>query len=244
MAQELVRESAVPLYAQLEEIFRAKIRSGEWAEGERIPSENELNRGYGVSRMTARGVLNKLVDEGLLFRVAGKGTFVAQPKIKYKSPAYAGVREQLELLGYRTETALVHQGVQAPSSVVRERLRLEDEERVVAIERVRSASGTPISLHYSYVPLSLAPTLEERDPVTEQLCVILDQHYGLRMRHVEEKLESVPAGRAVAQRLGIAEGDPVLLLEDVICDAQRRPFEYSRILFRGDRVQLNFSYDL
>ena len=82
MATGLARDSAVPLYAQLEEIFRAQIAGGQWAPGDRIPSENELNRIFNVSRMTVRGVLTRLVEDGLLVRVAGKGTFVAKKKIE------------------------------------------------------------------------------------------------------------------------------------------------------------------
>ena len=77
----LERESAVPLYVQLEQILHTRITSGEWAPNQRIPSENELNRIYGLSRMTVRGVLTKLVNDGLLLRVPGKGTYVAPPKI-------------------------------------------------------------------------------------------------------------------------------------------------------------------
>ncbi len=76
MTAVIERDSATPIYQQLEDIFHAKIASGEWAPEQRIPSENELNREYSLSRMTIRGVLNKLAGDGLLIRVAGKGTFV------------------------------------------------------------------------------------------------------------------------------------------------------------------------
>lgn len=244
MTEQLLHESATPLYAQLEEIFRTKVSTGEWAPGDRIPSENEFNRLLGVSRMTVRGVLTKLVEEGLLLRVAGKGTFVAMSKIQTKSPAYQGVREQLEDMGLQTSTQLIRNARRSPSASVRHNLRLGGNDDVFAIERVRSADGEPISLHYSYVPLRLAPTLHEHDPASEQLCVILDEHYGLSMKYVEEKLESVPANSEVAGRLGIHPGDPVLLLQDVIFDASRAPFEYSKILFRGDKVQIQFAYEL
>ena len=117
MTDVLQRESAVPLYAQLEQILHTRITSGEWLPGQRIPSENELNRIYGLSRMTVRGVLTKLVGDGLLVRVPGKGTYVATPKINAVSPAYRGVREQLEGLGYETSTRLVSVG--ARDAVVR-----------------------------------------------------------------------------------------------------------------------------
>lgn len=117
MTDVIERDSATPIYQQLEDIFHAKIASGEWAPEHRIPSENELNREYSLSRMTIRGVLNKLAGDGLLIRVAGKGTFVAPQKINAVSPVYKGIREQLEVLGYDIATTLIStERVPAPTS--------------------------------------------------------------------------------------------------------------------------------
>jgi GntR family transcriptional regulator len=242
MDDGLQRDSSVPLYAQLEAILRAKIENGDWKPNQRIPSENELNRIYGLSRMTARGVLTTLVNDGLLFRVQGKGTYVAPPKISTVSPAYKGVREQLEAMGYETSTELLGMGVEDVPDSVRGRLRLGADEPVCAIHRVRSVQGKPISSHHSYVPASLAPGLEAYDVVNEQLCVVLETHYGLHMKNITEELEAISAGQDEARRLAVRAGAPVLLLEDVIADADERPFEFSRIVFRGDKVRLSFSY--
>jgi GntR family transcriptional regulator len=243
MTDVLQRESAVPLYAQLEQILHTRITSGEWSPGQRIPSENELNRIYGLSRMTVRGVLTKLVGDGLLVRVPGKGTYVATPKINAISPAYRGVREQLEGLGYETSTRLVSVGLETPSSGVRERLALGEEDETYVIVRVRSVQGEPISLHRSYVPARLAPGLDGHDVVANQLCVVLEEHYGLPMKRVHEELEAVAVTSADAKHLGMRRGEPALQLQDVISDALSRPFEYSSIVFRGDRMRLRFDYD-
>jgi GntR family transcriptional regulator len=69
-------KSSVPLHAQLEEIIRKNIAENIWPENERIPSENELSRQYGLSRMTVRSVILRLAQADLLYRVPGKGTFV------------------------------------------------------------------------------------------------------------------------------------------------------------------------
>lgn len=240
---ELQRDSAVPLYAQLEVILRAQIASGELQPEQRIPSENELNRMYGLSRMTARGVLTTLVNDGLLFRVPGKGTFVASPKINTVSPAYRGIREQLEAMGYETSTHLLGAAVEDVPDSVRDRLGLARKEPVYAIRRVRSVQGNPISLHHSYVPADLAPGLDGFDIVNEQLCVVLESHFGLRMRKVAENLEAIAAGAEESKRLGIKVGAAVLRLEDLIADGNGRPFEFSRIVFRGDKIRLSFAYD-
>ena len=80
--------------------------------------------------------------------------------------------------------------------------------------------------------------------VSEQLCVILENSYGLPMRHVREHLEAVAVSITEARQLDMHRGDPALLLHDVISDASERPFEYSTIVFRGDRLRLAFDYSL
>lgn len=243
MTDVLERDSATPLYVQLEQILHERIVGGQWAPGQRIPSENELNKLFGLSRMTVRGVLTKLVADGLLVRVPGKGTYVATPKINAVSPAYRGVREQLESQGYETSTRLISLTLETPSSGVRERLALADDDEAYVVVRVRSVQGEPISLHRSYVPARLAPGLDGHDVVANQLCVVLEQHYGLPMRRVREDLEAVAVSQSEARHLGMRRGEPALQLQDVIYDDLSRPFEHSSIVFRGDRLRLRFDYD-
>lgn len=244
MTDLIERNSSVPLYQQLEDILYTKISAGEWAPGERIPSENELNRIYGLSRMTVRGVLTKLTSEGVLVRVAGKGTYVAPSKISAVSPAYKGIREQLEALGFNTTTQLISLDRASAPNRVRERLRLGSDDEVYAIVRLRSVDGKPLSLHRSFVPAKLAPLLDRHDVVNEQLCKVLERHYQLPMKNVEEDLEAVAVEAADAKQLGLRRGDPALRLTDVISDKAGTVFEYSTIVFRGDTMRLKFDYQL
>ncbi|MPV38795.1 GntR family transcriptional regulator [Georgenia subflava] len=242
MTELIERESAVPIYQQLEAMFHAKIASGEWSPGQRIPSENELHKTYGLSRMTVRGVLTRMVNDGLLNRVAGKGTFVAQRKISAVSPAYKGIREQLEALGYHTSTTLIALERTTAPTRVSERLRLEADDDVYAIVRLRSVDGKPLSVHRSFVPARLAPDLDTLDVVNEQLCVVLEENFALPMHSVEEDLEAVAVEGADAKLLELRKGDPALHLTDVISDGAGTAFEYSTIVFRGDTMRLKFDY--
>jgi GntR family transcriptional regulator len=236
------RDSAVPIHQQLEDILRARIAGGEWSASQRMPSDNDLNRTYGLSRMTVRGVLTKLTSEGLIVRVPGKGTFIAPRKISAVSPAYQGIREQLEVLGYDISTKLVSIERTTPPSPVRDRLGLAATEEVYAIVRLRSVDGKPLSLHRSYVPARLAPALDTFDVVDEQLCVVLEKRFGLPMHRVVEDLEAVAVRGSDATVLDLRKGDPVLQLTDVIFDHDRTAFEYSTIVFRGDTMRLQFDY--
>ncbi|WP_378147082.1 GntR family transcriptional regulator [Cnuibacter sp. UC19_7] len=244
MTEVLDRNSATPLYVQLSDLIRDKITRGEWVPDQKIPSENEFNTLYGISRMTARQVLARLVDEGLLFRVQGKGTFVSRRKISTRSPSYMGIREQLEQQGYATSTEILsEQLIDADARVARE-LGLAEGTPVYAIRRLRRVEDTPISLHESYVPESLAPGITERDLASQQLCTVLELDYDLQMAHVTETLETSAASKAEAKLFGNRAGTPLLLLEQRISSASGVPFEFARIHFRGDMIRLEFHYDL
>lgn len=242
MTEKLDRNAAIPLYVQLEEKLRADIAQGKWKANDRFPSENELNQMYGPSRMTVRSVVNQLVNDGLLYRVQGKGTFVASPKISTRSPAFKGIRAQLEAMGYETSIRVTRAELIVPSQSLREKLQLTPADKVYVVERVRTVSGIPISIHTSSIPYKLAPNLlaflEEREP----LSATLEKHFHLKMFHTEETLESVPATKVEAEILQIKRGFSLILMEDLLYNEARLPYERTKILFRGDQIKLKYEY--
>ena len=239
----LERENPKPLYVQLQDIIREKIDNEEWTPHHAIPSENELSKLYGVSRMTARAVVTQIVREGLLYRVPGKGTYVAEPKITTDSLSYKGIREQLECMGYQTVTKLVEVKKTTAPERVAKALDLSSNEEVYVVERLRYIQEEPLSYHISYVPAQCCAQLEKKDFEGEQLCVILDQEYGLKRGKVVETLESCLASDKSATLLCIKKGYPLLMLEDIISDVCGKPFEYTRVYFRGDKIKIRFEFD-
>lgn len=238
----LDKNNPKPLYAQLEEILRSAILSHQWPPNHAIPSELELSKTYGVSRMTARSVVTQLVNDGLLRRVQGKGTFVVEQKIPTKSLAYMGIREQLERMGYQTTTRLLtFKQIEASQNLV-EKLDIMQGDAVHFIERIRYIDGNPISLHRSYIPKALAPTLQSERLENDQLCVILQNEFNLKSAIVNETLESVLASIEEANLFMVDRTFPLLILEDVYKTAAGRAFEFTRVLFRGDKVKLSFDY--
>lgn len=238
----LKRNDPQPLYIQLQEIIEDKIASGEWIENQLIPSENEMSRIYGISRMTSRAVILELVREGLLYRVQGKGTFVATKKIETKPLSYAGIREQLEEMGYSISTKLVKIEKRSASRETAEKLGIEHGNQIISIERLRYIKDEPLSYHVSYVPEKMCVGLEAYDLEGEQLCHILTDNYDLTRERIIETLESVAASDYIAKALNVKEGSHLLLLEDVIYSKSKSPFEYSRVYFRGDKIKLRFEF--
>lgn len=242
-ATPLKRTSATPLYRQLDAIMRKKVQTGEWQPHDIIPSENELAKLYGLSRMTARMVVSQLAREGLLYRVHGKGTFVAEKKITAHSLSYVGIREQMEEMGFQTTTRILRIQRAPVAPKIAERFNLDPEDEFCTIERLRLLEGAPFSLHYTWIPSSLCPGLEKQDLSSRQLCDILREDYDLTRRHVVETLESIAATKYESNMLEVKKDFHLLMLKNFISDENDNPFEYSKLLFRGDRIKLRFVYD-
>ena len=239
----LERENPKPLYSQLRDILRTKIENEEWKPNQLIPSENELSKIYGVSRMTARSVVMQLNREGLVYRVQGKGTFVSEPKITTESLSYMGIREQLEKMGYQTSTQLLSLQILTCSERVAQRLKVSVGTKVYELKRMRYVRGEPLSIHISYMVMEKCPNLESLDLEGEQLCVLLSRNYGLNRCEVIETLESTQASPEEAKLLEIHPKYPLLLLEDIISDSKGKPFEYTIVLFRGDKIKIQIKYN-
>ena len=241
-AKKLNRNGATPLYAQLHNSIRGKISSGEWAPDSMIPSENELSRLYGVSRMTIRSVITQFVNEGVLYRIQGKGTFGSAPKLEISGLHYTCIRSQLEEMGHSVKTKLLScEKIPADELLSSKRLTAPGDE-VYAIRRIRMANDVHISYHESYVPVKLCPDLDTKALEEEQLCKIISNDYLLTRSRVTETLESFIADNETANYLNVYPGFPLLLLEDKIYSTDNLLFEYTRVYFRGDKVKIRIEY--
>ena len=238
----LDRKSPKPLYLQLEEILRNKIENKEILPHQPIPSENELSKQFNLSRMTVRGVLTSLVNEGLLYRVPGKGTFVAKEKITTAPITQMGIREQLEAMGYETATTVIDKKIDKASRKVAEFLSIHADSEVYVLERLRYASGEPLSIHTTYIPMALCSDLFNKNIGDFPLCNILERNYNIVGKRGVETLDTVPAGADEAKLLKVKKGYPLLLLRYVMYSQDEIPFEYAVVLIRGDRLQLKFEF--
>lgn len=238
----LDRTSSTPLWEQLEDILREQIDNGEWTPGEAITSENLLCKEYNLSRMTVRSVITRLVQEGLLYRVPGKGTFVSEPKIATTPLPYMGIREQLEKKGYEIKTQVLRNEPVKVTERVAKKLNIEVNSTVHLIERVRYIKDKTLSVQRSYLKHNFDPPIEISRLETEQLCNILNDDYNITPNRVEETLEMVYSTSKLAKRLLVPDTYPLLYLQHVrYMDSEI--VEYSEVFFKGDQVRLYFEYD-
>jgi GntR family transcriptional regulator len=112
------RDSRLPLYTQLYEILRARITSGEWTPGEMIPPEHELMDSHQISRTTVRQTLDMLVNEGLIYRQRGRGTFVAHPPMEQALLRIISFTDDMQQRGFEPSTEVLFSGlVPAPQDI-------------------------------------------------------------------------------------------------------------------------------
>ncbi|MGI6150451.1 MAG: GntR family transcriptional regulator [Christensenellales bacterium] len=228
----------------MEVSLRERIQNGEWAVDCAVPSENELARQYSVSRMTARSVLTQLVGAGLLYRIPGKGTFVAQePTLVLRDRAFCSIREQLTKQGHNVSTQLLSMGEIAATESVAKKLDLHESAPVLQVHKLRFLESKPISLHTSFFPLSRCPGLQQYDFVERDSCVVIEEHYGIKRARVKETLESTLATFQEASKLGILPGHPLLLLDSVVYSTEKYPYEYAKVVYRGDMIKISFDYE-
>jgi GntR family transcriptional regulator len=227
----------LPLYAQVEAVLAAAIADGAFSPGMQLPSEDSLVERFSVSRTTIRTTIQNLSRRGLVEIRRGKGTFVTQPKITQELTELSGFVEDMQAIG-RTATArlLSQQLVEANQSVARQ-LGLPIGTTVVHIQRVRLADGIPICFDESYLPRELGEKVMADDLKVEPIFSLLEQKYDTPLLEAEYRMEAVSAHASLARALDIAAGSPMFLIERTSYSEGRRPVDYEKLYYRGDRIQ-------
>jgi GntR family transcriptional regulator len=238
-SRSLAREGGVSLYAQIRE--RLRNETMQMTPGSAILPEIELERNFGVSRITIRRAIDDLVQEGILVRKQGKGTFVQGPKLTHELNAVTSWTEQLRMLGFTAQTAdLQIRGVEASLALAKE-LRISRGDQLSMVTRLRLANGEPMSLMTNYLPAALVPDLARKFVKGESLYDLLNQVYGLIPDVAVDKVETRLPTRDEAKRLMTPARTPVLCVNRISYLTDGTPLEKSVVISRGDRYQYQVS---
>lgn len=231
----LSKNIVVPLYYQLAELLRSKISSGEYTLGQQLPSERELMSTFSISRNTVRDAIDVLVQEGLVERDHGRGTFVALPKLKLGLARMTSFSEDMRERNLHPSSELLKTEVIFPPDAVAERLQVLDGEKVLYLKRLRLADDLPMAINISYFPLSAYPTLANEDFAQDSAYWILEHKYQVHISHAEQTIKACLATQNQADLLKINKGDPILVIEGVAFNMDALPIEFMTQIYRGDR---------
>src|SRR5215467_1113010 len=233
----LEQGSSVPRYYQLKEIIREQCAS--WEPGQLIPSELELCQMYSVSRTTVRKALDHLTQEGLLYRIQGKGTFVSPPKLRERFVhRAAGIYEDMASRGVALRTQVLEQTIIPASKVVASELQLVAGSPVIKLVRLRFVNDEPLLVSTTFLPYRSFPGLENEDLNAASLYAVLREKYGVRLGRGTRLVEASPCTDEEAELLGITAGAPLLVISGTMYDSEGHPIECGFARHRGDRSQV------
>jgi len=236
--QILVHDSESPYYRQLYEILRRDIIQGQRSPGERLPSESELIERYQVSRVTVRQAMDLLVQDGLIYRRRGRGTFVSTPKIEQGLTQIISFTEDMRRRGFQAETAVLASAILNAGPEIAAKLGIAAGEEIAYLERLRLADGEPLSIESSQLVHRLCLGVLDGDYAHNPLRAALEQDYDLRLVRATQVIRAVVATGELAQKLSIAPGSPLFFIERISYSQHERPVEFLQLYHRADRYAL------
>jgi GntR family transcriptional regulator len=222
---------------QISETLRRRIETGELQALESIPSERELAQQLGVSRMTVRGAIDDLVDDGLLIRRQGRKTVVADEKIS-RAASFSSFSEEMRMRGW-TPCSQVRQATTTIADVaIAAQLAIPIGALVIFLERLRYADEEPLALERVYLPYARFQNLLALDLASNSLYALLENEFGVRPVYAEESVEAVLLSTDEAALFRLEAGAPALLTRRVTTDEQDSVIEAATTLYRGDRYRM------
>ena len=228
----------LPLYHRLRDDLAARISGQSWRPGDLIPSEAELAAAHGLSIGTVRKAVDCLVADGLLERQQGRGTYVR--RARFNSSLFRFFRFQAESGERRIPQArILHRKIVPAPSAVASPLRLRAGEPVINISRLRLIDGEPLLAEEIWLEKARFQTLIDLDPAAfgDLLYPLYEERCGQMVAGADEILTVEAANRMQARLLGREPGAPLIVIERIAFDPERRPIEWRRSRGPADRFR-------
>ncbi|MGT2906343.1 GntR family transcriptional regulator [Streptococcus dentiloxodontae] len=225
----------LPAYIQIHDHIKAEIDEGVWKIGQRLPSERDLSDDFEVSRMTVRQAITLLVDEGILERRMGAGTFVASSRVKEKMRGTTSFTEIVKNQGKQPSSRLISYNRIRPNEFEIKHLGLQPKSYVVRMERVRYADDLPVVYEVASIPEKLIRDMNKKE-VTEHFFKTLTNN-GYSIGKSQQTISASLADSKLAKYLSVSKGAAILNLTQVSFLQDGQAFEYVRSYYVGGRFE-------
>lgn len=228
--------SRIPLYLQLMESIISEIETDNYKENEKLPSERELCTLYDVSRITVRQALQELEREGYIYKLHGKGTFVAPGSYNQNLIKLYSFTEEMKSLGKRPSTkVLSFQKMKADERLVR-KMSLATQEEVYQIVRLRLADEEPLMYETSYLPAAVFPDLDGEEFNRRPMYDIFSNVYQVTVEKAVERFSATAVRPEEAEHLEVHANQPAMLIKR-FAYYKDSLIEYTLSVARGDKFE-------
>ena len=205
---KIEREVPVPLYYRLAEIVKQKILNSEFEVGESIPTEAELEKEYGVSRITVRQAIDLLCRQGFLIKKRGKTPYVGQSKLEHTFGLISSFTRNIRSKGLIPGTKVLSLCYTKPPRIVARIFETKEEDDVILLKRLRLVNGEPVAIDTTY----------------------------LQKDHLSQFVEKGISQESLYESL-VKMGSACLLSHRVVRDVKGKVVAYSSTIYRGDRYK-------
>lgn len=228
------KNSPMPLYHQIKEDIIKKIKTHEFQPDEKIDGEHEFAKKYGVSQITIRKAISDLVTEGYLYRIRGKGTYVAKDRLKHKL-SLLSFSEELRQRGQQNDVKIIELD-SACNPRIAQIMGISPSKPIIKIKRLRLSGNIPLGIQTSYISqdhISLKD-LEKLEEIKSLYAIL--ENKGIKPYKAYEKYKAVTIHNDRTQKLlKIAKGEPAFFVERYTYDKNENLFEYAESILRGDQ---------
>ncbi len=237
---DISKTDGIPLYVKIRESLREKISTGELERGEKLPSEDELAALYGVSRMTVRQGTSELIDDGLLYRRHGVGTFVTLPHIERDHSQLTDFFDNSSLRGINARAVILDFEILPAIPKIARQLLLKTNESLIHIKTFRQIDEILVTLHDSYIPHKLFSEFVQGDLLTFEVQHLWSKfaEKGYPVKWAKQKIEARLADPYLSKLMQINPGSPILFKERTVYSEDGTPVEFSYCYNRGDMYSL------
>jgi GntR family transcriptional regulator len=226
------KDNPLPLYYQIKEDIKEKIRNKEYKVGEKIPSEASMMELYNASRMTIR-------NEDFVTKSQGQGTYIKRPKATQQFNRITSWAETMRAFGREVTSALIRAVAVDADEVIAE-FGIDKGTPLYLIERLRYCDGEPMAIIRNYIVQTVAPGLP--DSITEggSLYALLENRYHVVFDSAKEIVGARGATPEEAKMLNVKKGTPVMVNKRIVYDEQEKPFEVDFTVNRADGYEVSF----
>lgn len=243
------RNTSIPLYVQIESLIRNKILNGQLELGEKLPTEDELIKQFGVSHITIRKSLSNLEREGLVIRNRPKGTFVAEnvplrKKFVITNKVYDIIEDanRYEIKNVELKTIRIKETRIAKT--LREFFSFKNEDEICIVRRVRLFKGVPMYYIENFLCPGIAESLSVKELYKKHLLKILKEKDGITIDRGEMYIEAVLADPDVAKILEMQIFEPLILRQLYYWFPDGKPFEIVNSYMRPDCFRYKVDVDV
>ena len=236
-------KEGIPRHAQITLWLVEQIEKGEYQPDEKLPSENDLAKKFDVSRVTIRRALQSLENDQIIYRCQGLGSFVSDERKKHNLIKLTDFNEDMERAGLEASSVVKRFEVITAPKWLAERLNIEENIKVLQVDRLRLGDGEPIAYDTSWLPIFYGQLLTKEALKEKTIYSILEDDYDIEVTKGCYRMSATAADDELSEALKVPVNTPLFLIDRITYTIGEKPIYYQKRYYRNDQVKYEMTLE-